>query len=177
MAGISGINNNNSLYSLTQLLNNQSSTSSSEVDSLTSLVGSDVTASEKSANSVIFSTQGQVYNRLQQLQKSDPEKFKKVCAEIAAELTAASKKNAGTGAAELAAKFVSAAESGKMTDLTATTTTDTTSTTSTSESNKTTKAKNALSQYYQQYTATKSSGNSDIATVIQSLLDSLGSSI
>jgi len=174
MAGISGINNNNSLYSLTQLLNNQSSTSSSEVDSLTSLVGSDVTASENSANSVIFSTQGQVYNRLQQLQKSDPEKFKKVCAEIAAELTAASKKNAGTGAAELAAQFVSAAESGKMTDLTATTTTDTTST---SESNNITKAKSALSQYYQQYTANKSGGNSDIATVIQSLLDSLGSSI
>jgi hypothetical protein len=173
MSSISGINGSNSLYLLSQLLTNQSSTTTSEVDGESSIFSTDNTT-EKSTNSIIFSPEGQIYNRLQQLQKSDPDKFKEVCAEIAAQLTEAAKKNGGTGAAELAAKFTGAAESGDMVDLTTSTTTATAASTAT---DRVMKARNTLNQYYQQYSTNQATGSSDISSILQNILGSLNTNI
>lgn len=114
---ITGINYNSSLSDLYQLHTSQSSSTASSSDSLTTMLG-DEDSSNNSADSIILSAKGKIYSRLQELQESNPEKFKKICSQIASKLT----DKCGSSASDLISAFTEAGESGSLSALQSSTT-------------------------------------------------------
>ncbi|MEN6357240.1 MAG: hypothetical protein ABFD83_09175 [Armatimonadota bacterium] len=164
---VNGINGN-LLSSLYKYNTSESEATTSTSTNPGSILDTD-TSSTDSADSIILSSQSQIYCRLQKLQQSDPDEFKKVCSNIAKNLNMAAQNAGGSGAATLAVKFSAAAESGKMSDLTA----STTATTHSATSNSTSAISKSLVKYYMQLAAGHAN-NDDINSVITQLLDKMG---
>ncbi|MCE5322888.1 hypothetical protein LLG46_06175 [bacterium] len=165
---ITGINSN-SLASLYEYYTQESEGTTSSEDTLSSLLES-AGESNGSADSIIFSSESQIYCRLQQLQESDNDEFKKVCSEIAEKLSDSALKAGGTSSAELAVKFASAADSGTMDDLQVSSTTSTTSDSTSSTSS-------YLSKYYAQLLSQSSDDSSSTSSLLTQILSEMGISI
>ena len=166
---ISGVNAN-SISNYYQYYSSESESANSVESIIDYLSDSDSdSTSTDAADSILFSSQSQIYCKLQQLQESDPEEFKKICLEIADKLTASAQKVGGSGSTELAAKFYAAAESGSMDDLVSTTT-DTTDTSSTTSS-----ITDYLAKYYSQLNSSDSDDSS--SDLILEILSKYGVSI
>ncbi len=157
-----GINDSSSLTDLYQTYLSQSNSTAATDDDSTNLLDNEASKSQSSVDAIIFSPKGQIYSKLSQLQSSDPAKFKETCSEIAEGLR--NTPNAGSSAATLAAKFEKAAETGKMTPLTASNVTSSYGTTS------------SLSNYLSQFGTGQSSGDDDTA-LLQAILAQKGISI
>jgi len=110
---ITGIGNANSAQSIYQLYLSQLNNSTASAQTS----GSSSSGSVKS-DSVDFSKPGELFSKLQQLQSSDPEKFKQVCADIAQKLnTAAQADGSNSKLSDLAKKFQSVADGGDISQL------------------------------------------------------------
>lgn len=162
--GVNGINSNTLASLYNKYITTESESATSTSTSLSSILDTDTSSSTDSADSLILSSQSQIYCRLQKMQQSDPEQFKRVCSNIAKNLNIAAQNAGGTGAATLATKFAAAAESGSMSDLTSSTTTTTSSSSTISKS---------LVKQYMQLAA--SQANDDNTTnLINQLLEKMG---
>jgi len=117
MSGIDSINSQLSLQSLYQLLGSQALEGTTQAQDT---VASALTGSTSQGASFQSSKAADLFNKLSQLQASDPAKFKAVTADIANKLKAAAAQTTGAQAQhlnDLAAKFQQASDTGDMTAL------------------------------------------------------------
>ncbi|MEN6357097.1 MAG: hypothetical protein ABFD83_08450 [Armatimonadota bacterium] len=116
---ITGVSSNSeSVYDLYQLYATQSVSGTSSDDSDTSIAG--VSSTGASVDSADFSKAGELFSKLQQLQETDPDKFKEICANIAEQLSEAAENEDGSSdgmLTDLASKFKDASETGDMSSL------------------------------------------------------------
>lgn len=114
---ITGVNGCGSTYSLSKLYQTQETDDTDSADSSTSTITSSTTKSD----SLDLSKPGEMYSKLQELAKSDPEKLKQVCADIAQKLKSASESDSGSGSnkmlSDLAQKFQNVADGGDVSQL------------------------------------------------------------
>jgi len=114
--GITGITDGNSISDWYQFYGAQSTTTPTDNGQPAAI---DQNASSVS-ESLGISKMGQLLGKLQQLQQSDPEKFKQICASIASKLNEAAG-NQGTGSegilSKLASKFDQAAQTGDISSI------------------------------------------------------------
>ncbi|MCE5200874.1 MAG: hypothetical protein ABFD54_09835 [Armatimonadota bacterium] len=112
-----GVNNYSSALSIADLYATQST---DEVSSDTSLSVSTSSSSVSLADSLDLSKPAEIYSKLQELAKSDPEKLKEVCAKIADKLSSAAEESSGGDnkmLSDLAEKFQNVAEGGDVSQL------------------------------------------------------------
>jgi hypothetical protein len=111
---VSALFNDSSVLSISQLYGTQSTGTDSTI---ADAIGADAYSQ---SDSVDLSKPAQLFSKLQELAKSDPEKFKQVCADIAEKLKAASQETTGRDAnmlADLAQKFQNVADGGDISQL------------------------------------------------------------
>ena len=114
-----GVNGDRSLLDLYDLSGTQATDATSATTSAADTVAP--TASSQTSDSASFSKLSDFFSKLQQLQSSDPAKFKEICADIAEKLKAAAQQLGDTPGgkmlSDLAAKFESAAQTGDVSQL------------------------------------------------------------
>ena len=109
---VTGVSNSSTAQSIYQLYASQLSSSSSS----TSTSSTNSTGSTK-ADSAHISKSGELFSKLQQLQSTDPEKFKEVCSNIAEKLKSAAEESGDTKLSDLAEKFQNVADGGDISQL------------------------------------------------------------
>ena len=113
---ITGVSGYGSTYSLSKLYATQETDDSDSTSSCTSIGSS----STRKSDSLDLSKPGEIYSKLQELAKSDPEKLKEVCANIADKLKSASESSNGRDSkmlTDLAQKFQNVADGGDVSQL------------------------------------------------------------
>lgn len=114
MSAVSSLLSSSTVWNLSKL------NSASTVSSTSGTISSSSTSATTSSDSVDISKPGELYSKLQALQKSDPAKFKEVVSDIAQKLKTASESQTGNEAkmtSDLAAKFQSVADGGDISQL------------------------------------------------------------